>query len=243
MACQTRPDPYHPETLQPGKSICDCGKTIKEALERNCVYDALATAWLPPYCRDDELSAKFDRSGPGSNGEWSYFADEAGTVRLDRNQIGLLGETGGKFWTSRNWHIAHCMFYWQKYYRMRETGAIMEERFDNLIHIKHYNSFYTFDYQTLQTSHTATPLHESKMHPLKLSYVAVLLACGVRALPTNGPPNAPPRDEDWKMTIETRDESSAAPPKGEDWKMTIETRDESSAAPPKGEDWKMTIET
>lgn len=137
MACPTRPDPYHPETLPPGKNICDCGKTIKEALERNCVYDALATAWLPPYCRDDELSAEFDRSGPGSNGEWSYFADETGTVRLDRNQIGLLGETGGKFWTSRNWHIAHCLFYWQKYYRMRETGAIMEERFDNLIHVKH----------------------------------------------------------------------------------------------------------
>jgi len=37
----------------------------------------------------------------------------------------------------RRWHIAHCMFYWQKYLRMRTTGAVMEERFDNVAHIKH----------------------------------------------------------------------------------------------------------
>lgn len=107
------------------------------------------------------------------------------------------------------------------------------------------------------------------MHLLKISYVAVLLACGAQALPTNGayegllkhiivnlsadsrlyvgPPTAPPKGEDWEMTIKTRDESSAAhpngPPRDEDWEMTIKTRDESSAAPPKGEDWEMTIKT
>ncbi|POR36616.1 Uncharacterized protein TPAR_03196 [Tolypocladium paradoxum] len=133
LSCEgqpARPDPYRPETLEPGLNTCDCGRTIKEALMRSCVYDTLATAWLPPYCRDDELTAEFDRSGPGRNGEWHYFADEGATIRLNKAEIGMLGETSGKFWASRDWHIAHCLFYWQKYTRMRYTGVIMEERKD-----------------------------------------------------------------------------------------------------------------
>ncbi|RDA95408.1 hypothetical protein CP533_3436 [Ophiocordyceps camponoti-saundersi (nom. inval.)] len=131
------PDPYHPETLEPGRNTCHCGNTIKEALARGCVYDTMATAWLPPYCRDEKLTAEFDKSGPGPNGQWSYFADKAGIEPLTTSQMAGLGETGGSFWASRDWHIVHCLFYWQKYVRMRETGVVMEERFDSLDHVKH----------------------------------------------------------------------------------------------------------
>ncbi|RDA88375.1 hypothetical protein CP532_5556, partial [Ophiocordyceps camponoti-leonardi (nom. inval.)] len=131
------PDPYHPETLEPGRNTCHCGNTIKEALSRGCVYDTMATAWLPPYCRDAKLTAEFDKSGPGPNGQWSYFADEAGTQPLTTTQMASLGETGGSFWASRDWHIVHCLFYWQKYVRMRETGVVMEERFDSIHHVRH----------------------------------------------------------------------------------------------------------
>lgn len=130
-------DVYRPATLEPGFNICDCGNTIQEALDRDCVYDSMATAWLPPYCRDDELTAEFDRAGPGEHGEWAYFADEQGRVPLTKADLGLLGDTGGKFWVSRDWHIAHCLFYWQKYHRMRQTGAVMEDRYDRISHIKH----------------------------------------------------------------------------------------------------------
>ncbi|KAF4587168.1 hypothetical protein GQ602_003861 [Ophiocordyceps camponoti-floridani] len=131
------PDPYHPETLEPGRNSCHCGNTIKEALSLGCVYDTMATAWLPPYCRDEKLTAEFDRSGPGPEGQWSYFADKAGTVPLSTAEMARLGETDGSFWASRDWHIVHCLFYWQKYIRMRETGVIMEQRFDTIHHVKH----------------------------------------------------------------------------------------------------------
>jgi hypothetical protein len=130
-------DVYRPKTLPPGLNLCDCGATIKEALSRSCIYDALATAWLPPTCRDDELTAEFERAGPGPDGAWEYFLDENGTVPLSKPQIAALGETGGAFWAARDWHIAHCVFYWQKLVRMRDTGAIMEARFDTLEHAKH----------------------------------------------------------------------------------------------------------
>ncbi|POR31341.1 Uncharacterized protein TPAR_08443 [Tolypocladium paradoxum] len=136
-AASNAPDPYHPETLEPGRNICDCGSTIAEALARNCSYDTMATAWLPPYCRDDELTAEFDRSGPGPNGAWSYFADKDGKIPLNKTEVSVLGETGGTFWASRDWHVVHCLFYWQKYWRMRDTGVVMEARFDKLSHVKH----------------------------------------------------------------------------------------------------------
>lgn len=131
------PNPYYPKTLQPGLNTCDCGKTTREALSRNCVYDSLAAAWLPPYCRDAELTSEFEVSGPGPEGEWPYYADEAGTIRMTTSEMAELGETGGAFWALRDWHIAHCLFYWQKYTRMRDTGVIMEQRFDHIAHVRH----------------------------------------------------------------------------------------------------------
>ncbi|OTA92519.1 hypothetical protein M434DRAFT_60995, partial [Hypoxylon sp. CO27-5] len=130
-------DVYRPDTLPLGLNLCDCGRTISEALLRDCIYDTLSTAWLPPYCRDDELTAEFDQAGPGPQGTWEYFADKDGKTPLNRTQVAALGETDGSFWASRDWHIVHCLFYWQKYYRMRDTEIIMEKRFDSLRHVKH----------------------------------------------------------------------------------------------------------
>ncbi|EDU46286.1 conserved hypothetical protein [Pyrenophora tritici-repentis Pt-1C-BFP] len=131
------PDVFHPETLARGTNLCDCGANIEEALRRECVYDTLSTSWLPPYCRDAELTAKFDKSGDGPNGEWSYFADQQGIRRLSVEEIAALGDTGGHFWASRYWHRAHCLFYWQKQFRQRDTKVVMEQRFDGLPHVEH----------------------------------------------------------------------------------------------------------
>lgn len=128
---------YRPDTLSPGLNLCDCGKDTREARAKGCVYDSLAAAWLPHYCRDDELTAEFDRAGPGPDGAWSYFADEQGTIPMNKSQIAALGDTEGAFWCTREWHVAHCLFYWEKYWRMRDTGIVMEKRFDYKEHIHH----------------------------------------------------------------------------------------------------------
>jgi hypothetical protein len=127
-------DVYRPWTLPRSYSNCDC-TTDREA--RNCVYDALAAAWLPPHCRDAELTAEFSRSGPGPNGTWTYFADATGTKKISVEGIAALEPSSASFWVHREWHLAHCVFYWQKYMRMRVTGATMEARFDNVPHVKH----------------------------------------------------------------------------------------------------------
>lgn len=129
---RVQPDTYHPETLPEGLNICDCGSSIAEAKTKDCVYDSLATAWLPPFCRDDELTKEFDAAS-----DWEYYADKKGTKRLTRDEVAALGDTQGVFWSTRQWHIAHCTFYWQKYRRIRITGAVMEERYDRLEHVRH----------------------------------------------------------------------------------------------------------
>lgn len=61
-------------TTEAGFVSCSCGESVAEAISRGCKYDLLASAWLPKQCRDDELSAEFDRSGPGLDGEWTYVS-------------------------------------------------------------------------------------------------------------------------------------------------------------------------
>ncbi|KAK0648018.1 hypothetical protein B0T16DRAFT_314224, partial [Cercophora newfieldiana] len=126
-------DVYRPWTLPPLLNHCYCGTSVPEALSLNCTYDTLATAWLPAYCRDPDLTAEFDQSGPGANGSWPYFADENGTIPIPVSKLGFQKT----FWASRQWHITHCIFYWMKYTRMRTTGVVMEERFDAMIHVRH----------------------------------------------------------------------------------------------------------
>ncbi|MCJ1444131.1 MAG: hypothetical protein MMC23_004632 [Stictis urceolatum] len=116
---------------------CDCGKSIAEARSMGCVYDSLAAAWLPRECRDDELTAEFDSAGPGPNGEWPYFADAEGKRPITVEQVAAMGDTFDFWYSTKEWHVVHCNFYWQKRFRMRQTGTIMERRNDHIAHVKH----------------------------------------------------------------------------------------------------------
>ncbi|KAM3547961.1 hypothetical protein ARSEF4850_009698, partial [Beauveria asiatica] len=93
---------YTPAGALPG---CNCGASIKQALELDCKYDSLASAWLPPHCRDDELTAMFDRAGPGVNGSWKYWADEDFTREISLQDVSRLAEIPGSlYYTSHRWH-------------------------------------------------------------------------------------------------------------------------------------------
>ncbi|TVY17591.1 hypothetical protein LARI1_G005526 [Lachnellula arida] len=89
---------------------CSCGgTTVAEALSRGCVFTPLALGWLPPQCLDMELSDEFDKLGPLPGGEWPYWGDLNGTTRITREEMGLLANVGGLFYTTQEWHVMHCM--------------------------------------------------------------------------------------------------------------------------------------
>lgn len=117
---------------------CYCGKTIAEARSLGCIYVAMASAWLPPQCRDDALAADFESAGPGPNGTWSYFADMEMAVEMSPEQVAALAGTEKVYYTTWEWHVVHCLFYWRKLHRTQTAkGLTIEPRFNSDAHIHH----------------------------------------------------------------------------------------------------------
>lgn len=97
---------------------CDCGRSIAEAEAMGCKYDTMAASWLTEACRDDELSAEFDKAGPGPGGKWYYWADHNKTRELSIHELSHIADIPyGVFYTEWAWHVAHCTYYWRKQWR------------------------------------------------------------------------------------------------------------------------------
>ena len=125
-------------SLHPGKRAVSCscgGTTVAEAVSRGCKFTPLAIAWLPPQCLDEELADDFDKAGPG--GKWEYWADLNATTPITREEVGMLADTGGVFYTTQEWHVMHCMYTWRKHYRSKWTRVTIENRSNGIKHIHH----------------------------------------------------------------------------------------------------------
>jgi len=123
-------------------SACWCGNSDAEAVAMGCRYDHLAVDWLPLYCIDEELTAEFDRSGPGPLGAWDYFTNVRGTEKLNESQIDEYAVLGRTYFTTREWHIAHCVFTWRKQFRARSTSKIVEPWSESEDHIMHCGNYF-----------------------------------------------------------------------------------------------------
>ncbi|KAL1626450.1 hypothetical protein SLS56_006854 [Neofusicoccum ribis] len=123
---------------QEDRPSCACGNSIAEAKTlHHCTYDTIAAAWLPPHCRDDELAAEFDTVGPEPNGSWPYYTDWDKNGRLTIEEVAALADVGGHFFTTHEWHIAHCTYSWLKQVRAQERGTVIEKRSTTEGHTKH----------------------------------------------------------------------------------------------------------
>ncbi|KAH7417842.1 hypothetical protein BKA64DRAFT_729825 [Cadophora sp. MPI-SDFR-AT-0126] len=143
---------------------CNCGESVEEAISRGCRYDSLAAAWLPDACRDDELLKEFERSGPNPDGSWSYYADRDKNVTLTLGEVSLLPNSGGHFFTTHEWHIVHCSFYWQKMFRAPTTGVTIEKRYDRPMHLKHcMKMFLARDPLEKMTAEAGVALHSDRL--------------------------------------------------------------------------------
>lgn len=111
---------------------------MAEARQRGCKYDSLCAAWLPDHCRDDELTAEFERLGDGPNGTWLYWADAKHTIPLTVEEVAELGDDpGATFHMSGQWHVNHCFMFWRLEHRSRFNGKTIEGRSDTEKHIFH----------------------------------------------------------------------------------------------------------
>ncbi|KAJ6443423.1 MIZ zinc finger protein [Purpureocillium lavendulum] len=123
---------------------CNCGASVDEARSLGCKYDTLAAAWLPPRCIDQQLTSEFDRSGDGPDGQWRYWYDANLTVPLSVEDLaGRGGDDTFWFYSTPEWHVRHCLFYWRKQWRARFTGVLVEPRYDTDAHINHCGSIFS----------------------------------------------------------------------------------------------------
>ena len=122
---------------------CNCGNSVAEARAMGCRFDILASAWLPEKCRDEELTAEFEQSGDGPDGAWRYWLDANHTQEISVDELaGHADDPDFRFYSTTQWHVAHCLFYWRKQQRARAVGgAIVEPRFDSEQHINHCSGF------------------------------------------------------------------------------------------------------
>ncbi|KAI1081555.1 hypothetical protein F5B20DRAFT_536495 [Whalleya microplaca] len=94
---------------------CQCGSTITEAKAQGCRFDSLATSWLPPHCRDDEVSALFEKAGPGPNGEWYYHgSNDSSSQTFTVGELASMADRPDvqdrRVWTTVDWHNSHCFY-------------------------------------------------------------------------------------------------------------------------------------
>jgi len=113
-------------TLESGRPGCWCGKTDQEAIAMGCRYDHNTIDWLPS-CINNELTEKFDASGPGQGESWldydtiAYDPSNGSNEKavLTNEQIDDFTKSGKGYLATREWHIQHCMFIWKKQFRAR----------------------------------------------------------------------------------------------------------------------------
>ena len=139
--------------------ICDCGGSIAEAEAMGCKYDELAIAWLPPQCRDEELTSEFHQAGP-NNTLWPYFADQKATIPLTLEEVALLSDTGEPFYTTHYWYLVHCNYNWRKLLRTFNTGVVMDLRNNNEGHTKNCGDL-GVKYRSLSLNGISTRVYNS----------------------------------------------------------------------------------
>ena len=112
---------------------CYCGRSLAEALSLGCKFDGVAGAILPPHCRDDKLTAEFDRSSSENpDGSWTYWADPHKKQRLNESELIFRFEP---FYASQEWHIFHCTYNWRKKFRPQIPGVDGEDSSED--HVGH----------------------------------------------------------------------------------------------------------
>jgi hypothetical protein len=151
----------HVERFKTRMGDCYCGHSIAEAKSLGCSYDALAIAWTPPECTDQELTEEFNNAGRGPNGRWAYYADRNGTIPMTDYEVSMMSDTNNYFYATHEWHLVHCNFSWRKLFRSQMNGVIMDREKLSLEHISHCGMLEGPKYHHLQLDTIATQLRNS----------------------------------------------------------------------------------
>ncbi|WEW58383.1 hypothetical protein PRK78_003851 [Emydomyces testavorans] len=128
--------------------VTTCGRTRSEALSRNCTFDVLASAWIPPLCYDAQLvrlsqSENTTLASLGGSGPFPWWLDDNHTVSVAQDKLSSLDSMVAYTWET--FHVAHCLYKWQwllkatERMRKGEKGVWVHDQVITPGHIRHCN--------------------------------------------------------------------------------------------------------
>jgi hypothetical protein len=118
----------HVGPLSPEGLALTCGTTNEEARANDCTFDVMTFAWTPPACWEPDLAAETVSTesrwaSKHRAGIFGYYHEHNDTKSLPQDAA-VLSELA-EVWTTRDWHIAHCLYYW------RLLGRAVNRSFDD----------------------------------------------------------------------------------------------------------------
>ncbi|KAJ8116295.1 hypothetical protein OPT61_g2242 [Boeremia exigua] len=123
---------------EPGTSydLEPCGQTAFEAKGRGCMFDFGLGSWLPPSCYNKELAEDYRLREP-----FEFYYTNSNDSGPDFNRqiptIELLAMNPHRSWTTRRYHVTHCMHAWTYMHTAVTEGRNMSQTTSNLGHTKH----------------------------------------------------------------------------------------------------------
>jgi len=115
----------------PSSDWITCGKSVGEAVAKDCVFDIMMNGWVPQECYNHELSEQYI----ARHDEFRFFADHLGYQELTLDDVRKGDHM--TLYTTRNHHYAHCAYIWEIQGIAIAGGLYIDEHSMNLEHTKH----------------------------------------------------------------------------------------------------------
>ncbi|KAH8880819.1 hypothetical protein GQ53DRAFT_754785 [Thozetella sp. PMI_491] len=114
----------------------DCGNSTAEAKAKGCVYDLMASGWMPQPCYQKEISDKYL-----ARDEWKFYSEEGGGVE---NEISYDMAKEGRFdryYTTNGFHVGHCLYGWERYWFAVEHDLPVDKQAKMPYHSRHCSEY------------------------------------------------------------------------------------------------------
>jgi hypothetical protein len=100
-----------------------CGNSTREARELGCVYDPLATHWVPEPCFDKDTLEDWKLE----IGDWRGYNDTQGTQVLTLEEMSERVSPQAYFNLGRG-HVIHCLYIWRRQHLASQRGGFYSEQ-------------------------------------------------------------------------------------------------------------------
>jgi hypothetical protein len=143
-----------------------CGNSSEEARAKDCIFDLTVAAWLPYDCYDEEISKEFMALGPwdfyeSNSTEWD-LRDAPASQRFLLPDVDAISDSLESMWTSRRYHIIHCLYAW----KIKDRAVLKGKRTEGTLMSYHHT-----EHCAIALSNTSIPV-DAIMTRVEISFPA-----------------------------------------------------------------------